>query len=370
MVRLSYTKVKKILVSGGKIRYTEYHGVTCGKRGKNHMNWTLPDGSSFVGNTAAKSLLSARLDAGAFPHAILIEGPAGSGKHTLARLIAAAALCSGTGQRPCGACPACRKSFAAVHPDITELGGAGETRSFHIDTVRALQEDAYILPNEASLRVFLLWDVQNMTPQAQNALLKILEEPPAHVLFILTCEQRALLLSTVLSRVFTVSLGGVSAEEALSVLKQRLPEKSNDELARAAALWGGVIGQALLSLEDGSYREVLELLPAVASAVTAPTELELLLATAPLEKRREAVPAVLNGLQLIFRDALIAKSGGSVFLGTCPDVSQALAQTLTRTRLLALLSAVEELHLARLRNMNHTLFVTVLCARLRRAAGR
>ncbi|MBO5929419.1 MAG: DNA polymerase III subunit [Clostridia bacterium] len=333
------------------------------------MNWLLPDGSPFVGNAAAKALLSSRLDAGSFPHAILIEGPVGSGRRSLARLLAAAALCS-EDQRPCGMCSACRKAFGGIHPDITELGGNGEARSFHIDVIRTLQEDAYILPNEASRRVFLLWDVENLTEQAQNALLKILEEPPAHVLFILTCEQRSLLLDTVLSRVFTVSLSGVSTEEALAVLQSRLPEKSPNELSRAVVLWGGIIGQALRGMEDGSYQEIVDILPTITAGITAPTELSLLLATAPLEKRKEAVPAVLSGLQLIFRDALLAKSGSTVFLGTCPAGSRALAQALTRPRLLALLSVIEDLQQARLRNMNHTLFITLLCARLRRAAGR
>ena len=334
------------------------------------MNFNLPDGSPFVGNTAAKTLLSAQIDNGSFPHAILIEGAVGSGRRTLARLLAAAALCTDSGHRPCGTCAACRKAFSGNHPDITELGGEGEARSFHIDVVRTLQEDAYILPNESAKRVFILANVQNMTEQAQNALLKILEEPPAHVLFVLTCEQRSALLETVLSRVFTVSLGGVTAYEALGVLQKRLPDKSAEELSRAATLWGGNIGQALLGLQDGSYREILDILPALAAGLTAPNELSLLLATAPLEKRKDAVPAVLSGLQLIFRDALVAKAGNPSFLGTCPEASKTLAQSLTVPRLLALLSTVEDLQKARLRNINHTLFVTLLCSRLRRAAGR
>lgn len=334
------------------------------------MNFNLPDGSPFVGNAAAKTLLSAQIDNGSFPHAILIEGAVGSGRRTLARLIAAAALCTGGGHRPCGLCPACHKAFGGNHPDITELGGEGEARSFHIDVVRTLQEEAYILPNESSRRVFLLANVQNMTEQAQNALLKILEEPPAHVLFILTCEQRSALLETVLSRVFTILLGGVSAEEALTVLRKRLPDLPQEELTRAAGLWGGNIGQALRGLQDGSYREILDILPTLASGLVAPNELALLLATAPLEKRKDAVPAVLSGLQLIFRDALVAKTGGASFLGTCPEVSKTLAQALTYPRLLSLLSVVEDLQKARLRNINHTLFITLLCSRLRRAAGR
>ena len=334
------------------------------------MNWTLPDGSVFAGNSAAKALLSSRLDAGAFPHAILLEGPAGSGRKTLARLLAAAAVCQAGSDRPCGICPACRKAFSKNHPDITEIGGGGEARSFHIDVVRDLRDEVYVMPNEAPVRVFILCDVQNMTEQAQNSLLKVLEEPPAHVRFILTCEQRSQLLETVRSRVYAVPLGGVSAEEAVAVLRQRLPDRSEDELTRAATLWGGVIGQAINGLSDGSYQEILTLLPNIASAITAPTELQLLLATAPLEKQNDRVSAVLSGLLLILRDALVCRFESAGSLGTAPEASRTLARTLTRRQLLAVLRVLEDLQAARFFNMNHMLFLTLLCARLRRAAGR
>ncbi len=334
------------------------------------MNWTLPDGSVFAGNQAAKALLSSRLDAGALPHAVLIEGPIGSGRRTLARQIAAAAVCQQAGDKPCGTCAACRKVFSGNHPDITEIGGGGEARSFHIDAVRQLREEVYVLPNEASVRVFILCDVQNMTEQAQNALLKVLEEPPARVRFLLTCEQRSQVLETVRSRMFTVPLGGVSAEDAVSVLRRRFPERSEEDLSQAAALWGGIIGQAENSLSDGSYQQILELLPAIASAVTAPTELALLTATAPLEKQRECVTAVLSGLKLIFRDALVCRFGHTAWLGTSPETAKTLSLSLTRDQLLALIAVVEDLQTARFFNINHTLFLTILCARLRRAAGR
>ncbi len=334
------------------------------------MNWTLPDGSVFAGNQAAKALLSSRLDAGAFPHAVLVEGPAGSGRRTLARQIAAAAVCRSTGEKPCGTCPACHKVFSGNHPDVTEIGGGGEARSFHIDVVRELREEVYVLPNEAPVRVFILCDVQNMTEQAQNSLLKVLEEPPALVRFVLTCEQRSQLLETVRSRVFAVPLSGVSTEEAVAVLRRRLPDCSEEEVTRAAVLWGGIIGQALNGLSDGSYKDILNLLPSIASAITAPTELTLLTATAPLEKQKDRVTAVLSGLKLIFRDALVRRFGHKAFLGTSPETAEALSRSLTREQLLSLISVIEELQTARFFNMNHALFLTILCARLRRAAGR
>ena len=334
------------------------------------MKWTLADGTVFAGNDDAKAQFAARLNAGSLPHALLLEGPIGSGRRTMARLIAAAAICREGGERPCGHCAACQKSLRAIHPDITELGGTEDSRSFSVDAVRALREEAYILPNEASLRVFILCDAQTMTPQAQNALLKLLEEPPAHVRLILTCENRSQLLETVLSRLFSVTLDGIPTADAVAVLRRHLPDRTEEELTRAATLWGGVVGQALRSLQDGSYREILALLPPLAQGIVAPTELALLKATAPLEKAKDAVPAVLSGLQLIVRDALFCRYQCSPLLSTSPESAAILAESLTKQQLLALSDAINDLHVARLRNINHTLFLTLLCSRLRSAAGK
>ena len=324
----------------------------------------------FVGNREAKELLSACIDGERFPHALLLEGPAGSGRRTLARLIARAAVCTGQGQKPCGHCAGCVKAAAGGHPDIEEAGGDGAARSFHIDTVRELRDSAYILPNEAPRRAIILAGANNMTEQAQNALLKILEEPPRHVVFILTCENRAQMLSTVQSRSICVTLGGVEEQEALPLLRERLPQMAEEELSRALSLFGGVIGQVIHGMEDGTFRKVLELAPAMAAAIAAPDELELLKLTGRLEKDKELTDGVLGALLPIFRDALVCRCGGGTRLSVSPDTAELLARSLTKAQLVRLAGVVETLQNARQRNMNQTLFLTLFCARLRAAAGK
>ena len=261
---------------------------------------------------------------------------------------------------------------AGGHPDITEVGGDGAARSFHIDAVRAVRDSAYVLPNEAPRRVILLVGAHNMTEQAQNALLKILEEPPAHVAFILTCENRAQLLPTVLSRSVCVALAGVPEEEALPLLRERLPNKDPDELRRALAVFGGIIGRVLDGMEDGSFQRVLELTPAMAEAIIAPDELTLLRLAASLDRDRETIAGVLGGLHLLLRDALVRRCGGKQLaaLSTAPETADKLSRALTRSQLMALVETVEGLQQALSRNMNMTLFATLLAARLRAAAGR
>lgn len=322
--------------------------------------------TGFAGNESIKGRLSAEIDAGHYPHALLIEGPLGSGRRTLARLIARAALCRDTDHaaHPCGVCAACVKT---TPPDVTEVGGEGASLS--VDTIRRLREDAYLLPNESAYRVMILADAQTMTPQAQNALLKILEEPPAHLLFILTCDTRTNLLETIRSRCVCLSLTPTTWEEAQPILTARLPGEDPAELQRAHSLFGGCIGQVIDGIGDGTFRQVLDLTPRIAAAIVAPTEAELMTLTGSLEKEKQLTAGVLSGLTLILRDALVRKYGGTTALSTAPDVADRLASRLTAPRITALMEQVEHLQFSLSRNMNNNLFLTRLCACLRQAAG-
>jgi DNA polymerase III delta' subunit len=161
-------------------------------------------------------------------HAYILSGPAGSGKHALAQRLAAAYVCSGPGERPCGSCPGCRKVKGGIHPDVIRLAPPEGKRSILVDQVRALRGEAYIRPNEAPRKVFVIEDAQTMNDSAQNALLKVLEDGPAYLAFLLLAEDAQQLLPTIRSRCETLSL--VAGQEAAPPDEQLLQQAG--ELAR------------------------------------------------------------------------------------------------------------------------------------------
>ena len=130
-----------------------------------------------AGNGPLKRQLELETARRGLSHAYILSGPAGSGKRTLAGLLAAALVCTGGGERPCLSCPGCRKALAGIHPDIVRAGDDGKDIS--VAQVRQLRADAYIRPNEADRKIYILENAQTMNPSAQNAMLKLLEEGPA-----------------------------------------------------------------------------------------------------------------------------------------------------------------------------------------------
>lgn len=320
----------------------------------------------FVGNESIKKQLAAEIDNRRFPHAILLEGAPGTGRRTLGRLIARAALCrcDEPSARPCGVCAACQKE---VPPDLTEHGGDGS--AIPIDVIRRVRDDVFLMPNESAYRVILLADAHLMGPPAQNALLKILEEPPAHAIFILTCDSRTSMLPTIQSRCVCLTLSPVSWEQAAPILTARLPKMAEEDLHRAHSLFGGAIGQVLDGVGDGAFRLVLDLVPKMAEAIVSRSEADLMLLCGPLEKEKELLTGVLTGLSLVCRDALVRQYGGTTHLSTAPEAADVLAARLTGGRITALMERLEDLRNCQLRNMNNTLLLTRLCACLRQAAG-
>ena len=145
---------------------------------------------NIVGNNHIISQVNSWTITKNYPNAILISGAVGSGRHTLAKSIAKAVVCSGDNP-PCLKCINCKKAELSIHPDIEIITGAKGLKSFHIDAIRDMRSRVFTKPNEAAKRVIILENAHNMTEAAQNALLKILEEPPSYLHFILTCDDNS-----------------------------------------------------------------------------------------------------------------------------------------------------------------------------------
>jgi len=161
----------------------------------------ISEGIMEVGGISAIEKLKGRIMAaaerGALPHACIIVGPEGAGKYEFARFIAAALLC-GSGKPPCLKCSDCRKVMNGIHPDVKTADN--ETRTIKVEVARMLRRDAQIKPNEAGRKVYIIRGAERLNPSAANALLKVLEDPPAGAAFLLTVRSPELLPVTLRSR--------------------------------------------------------------------------------------------------------------------------------------------------------------------------
>ena len=171
------------------------------------MNFT-----GFYGNAPIKAVLSAHPF-----HAYLIEGPEGSGKHTLANLIANALVCEGENP-PCGTCRQCYKIRNHCHPDVIDLPW-----DLSVEDLRRVLADIILVPNDAAYQIYRIDKAEKLLPAAQNLLLKTLEEPPRYAVFLLLCQSREGVLETVRSRCQTLSLAPLPEEE---IKQYFLPEMS------------------------------------------------------------------------------------------------------------------------------------------------
>ncbi len=202
-----------------------------------------------LGNERLKENLRMSVGRGRISHFYLISGPAGSGKHTLAKMLAAAILCQETEDKPCLSCNACRKVMASTHPDCITVEDK-EHKRVAVKIVRDARADMYVMPNESNRKVYIF--PQEMGVEGQNALLKILEEPPEYGVFILLTDNPQSILPTVRSRCTELRLTGLSEDVLRQELKKEFPASDDDSIAAAIDRSGGYLGQAKTLLADGA----------------------------------------------------------------------------------------------------------------------
>ena len=257
--------------------------------------------SSLAGNGRLKEQLSQREEGRGLSHAYILAGPPGSGRHTLARLLAGAMVCAaGPGKRPCRRCGPCKKVFSAIHPDVNTIAGAGEGKPVNVEQIRALRTDAHIRPNEGERKIYLLEEADRMNASAQNAMLKLLEEGPKYAAFLLLAENTGGLLQTVRSRCEELALSPVPLNECRAWLTNRFPDKSPQDIDRAALDCQGILGRAVELLEGGGEHSAARTALArnLAQAMEQGSELELFEAAMALDKQgKDELPRLLDSLE-------------------------------------------------------------------------
>lgn len=263
------------------------------------------DFAGFLGNNDLKQRLSASFRAGKASHCYLLCGPEGSGKRTLSRILAAALQCEAP-DRPCRRCGPCRKALNGNHPDIITIDDP-EKKTVSVDLIRRLQSDAYIRPNEGRHKVYVIPRAQDMTDNAQNALLKLIEEPPAYAVFLLLTDNAEKLLPTVRSRSVELRLEPVPREEALAWLHQQQPQTAQDALQAAYFRSGGYLGQAAALLQgDLHLPQTLQFAQCYAAADT----YGLIQLLCSMEKLpRDKILEVLTQWKQLLADALLVRAG-------------------------------------------------------------
>jgi DNA polymerase-3 subunit delta' len=317
-----------------------------------------------IGHRQAQSLLERAALGGQVSHAYLLTGPAGIGKTTLACEFARLLQCTGRdpgSPEPCGACAACRKIAHGTHPDVALVEPAQGKRFIDVDTVREVLRAANLAPSEGDYRIFILPEVERMLPPAVNALLKTLEEPPPHVVLVLTSAEPEQLLPTLLSRCQLIPLHPLAPEEIAAALIERWGAEA-DTARDLAALANGRLGWAVQALEQPDLLgQRADLLASLAGLTGAPRA-ERIRQAGTLASDAEAARQTLELWTLWWRDVVLAACGATnlATTGEARAAAERQGRALGRERAQAFLQALLDARAALDQNANARLTFEVL----------
>ena len=288
---------------------------------------------SLLGNDRLKQNLAESLEKNHISHFYLISGPRGSGKKTLAKLLARAILCQGA-RKPCGVCDACRKLATGSHPDFITVEDP-DHKNVAVKIVRQIRDDVFVRPNESDWKLYLF--PQDLGVEGQNALLKILEEPPAYGIFLLLTDNPEKILPTVRSRCTELKLQALPADLLQQQLARQFPESAAEDIRAAVQRSGGFLGQAQELLQSGGA--VPPQTEDLVRALCSQDALLLAQTLVPMEKwKRDALSDILQSWMELVQEALADRSGRPAL----SPAARQLAGSLTSARLYALANSLKK----------------------------
>ena len=243
---------------------------------------------------------------GKVSHAYIIQGEAGSGKKLLADTFAAALQCEEGGIEPCGHCQSCKQAVSGNHPDIRRV--THEKASISVDDIRLqLNNDILVKPYSRPYKVYIIDEAEKMTEQAQNAMLKTIEEPPAYAVILLLTVNAKLLLPTILSRCILLNVRPVARGQITKLLTEHYGIAGF--MADVAADFAdGVPGKAIAYAQSGEFVNLKDEVIRLLRRLDSMSAEEIYKKVKEWAGSKPAIPDILSLIQLWYRDILVMKS--------------------------------------------------------------
>lgn len=240
---------------------------------------------------------------GSMSHAYIFDGPKGIGKRTLSKILTKGLLCSSEGEKPCNNCNACSLVDSNNHPDFKIISSDS---SISIESIREVTKDVGLRPYYGGKKVYIFQEAERMSTQAQNSLLKTLEEPPDYVVIILTTTNLHLLLPTIVSRCIANKFIRNNNEEIEQYIRDKYPEYCNN-IKIIVSLADGIIGNAEDFVKSKDFNETRQTVFEILKILLLGSKMQTMEIIKSFSISKEKIDLILELMLLWFRDMLLLK---------------------------------------------------------------
>ena len=340
--------------------------------------------SGLLGNEDTKARVGRAIESGTVPHAFLIGGPSGSGKSVLATEIAAAVNCEAKGhlesELPCRKCESCRRIFEGNYPDVKILAKPKDKASLGVDPVKDFREDMFLSSTESEHKIYIIDDAESMTTEAQNALLKVLEEPPKSVMIIMLAKEGDRILTTIKSRAQYIAMTRFDDDELAKILLSESAEarsikvQSEDRFISLIKSADGRLGLAkrLLNKKQSEDAEedradIIRLISAIGQKAS---YADIYAAVSHFPTKRADLSITLERVMIALRDLLVIEyddKAKTLFFSSA-DEARRSCPGVSAKRIISVYDAIDEAHELCARNANISNLLCSLCSNIKSSA--
>ena len=341
--------------------------------------------SGLFGNEETKTRVGRAVENKTIPHAFLIGGPSGSGKSILATEIAAAVNCERKNDTasplPCRGCDSCRRIFEGNYPDVKILSKPKDRATLGVEAVKDFREDMFLSSTESEHKIYIIDDAESMTTEAQNALLKVLEEPPKSVMIIMLAKECDRILTTIKSRAQYISMSRFDDEELAKILLRENAEargikaQGEDHFLSLIKSADGRLGLAIKLLNkkhaedvDEGRANVIRLISAIGQKAS---YAGIYSAISHFPTKRNEISVALEQVMSALRDLLVIKyyeEAKTLFFPTAEEAKR-LCPNISPKKLISVYDAVSNAHELCARNANVQNLLSSLCSSIKASAS-